>query len=135
MAILITWDDSDGWYDHVMPPIVNQSSDPDHDALLGPGLCGTAAPGAYQDRCGYGPRIPFLVLSPFAKRNFVDHSLEDMTSIIRFIEDNWSLGQIGDQSFDAEAGSILNAFDFGHPVATPPLILDPNTGEILSGGR
>ncbi len=135
MAILLTWDDSDGWYDHVMPPIVNQSSDPNNDALLGPELCGTAAAGAYQDRCGYGPRLPFLVLSPFARRNFVNHNLQDMTSILRFIEDNWSLGQIGDQSFDAEAGSILGAFDFTHPGVTQPLILDPNTGEILSGRK
>ncbi len=135
MAILITWDDSDGWYDHVMPPIVNQSSDPANDALLGPELCGTAGTGAYQDRCGYGPRLPFLVLSPFARKNFVDHSLEDMTSITRFIEDNWGLGQIGDQSFDAEAGSILSAFDFTRPGYTKPLILDPATGEIVSGGN
>jgi len=135
MAILITWDDSDGWYDHVMPPIVNQSNDPMNDALLGPELCGTAGQGAYLDRCGYGPRLPFLVLSPFAKKNFVNHQLQDMTSITRFIEDNWGLGQIGDQSFDAEAGSILGAFDFGHPPLTQPLILDPNTGEIVSGGR
>ncbi|MGC2111435.1 MAG: alkaline phosphatase family protein [Candidatus Korobacteraceae bacterium] len=135
MAILLTWDDSDGWYDHVMPPIVNQSSDPANDALLGPELCGNAAAGAYEDRCGYGPRLPFLVLSPFARRNFVDHSLEDMTSILRFIEDNWSLGQIGDQSFDFEAGSILSAFDFTRPGGSQPLILDPDSGEIVSGGK
>ncbi len=135
MAVLITWDDSDGWYDHVMPPIVNQSSDPNNDALLGPELCGNSAASAYQDRCGYGPRLAFLVLSPYARKNYVDHSLEDMTSILRFIEDNWSLGQIGDQSFDAEAGSILNAFDFSHPSPSQPLILDPQSGEILSGGK
>jgi phospholipase C len=41
MAIIITYDDSDGWYDHVMPPIVNQSQDPAQDALTGPGSCGT----------------------------------------------------------------------------------------------
>jgi phospholipase C len=135
MAVLLTWDDSDGWYDHVMPPIVNQSNDPANDALLGSELCGTAAPGAYLDRCGYGPRLPFLVLSPYARRNFVDHSLQDMTSIIRFIEDNWSLGQIGDQSFDAEAGSILSAFDFSRPGVSQPLILNPTSGEIVSGGK
>jgi phospholipase C len=134
MAVLLTWDDSDGWYDHVMPPIVNQSNDPNNDALLGPELCGTAAAGAYLDRCGYGPRLPFLVLSPFARKNFVDHGLKDMTSIIRFIEDNWGLGQIGDQSFDAEAGSILGIFDFSGPGKSQPLILDPDSGEIVSGG-
>jgi phospholipase C len=132
MAILITYDDSDGWYDHVMPPIVNQSADPAQDALLGPGLCGTLAPGAYNDRCGYGPRLPLLAISPFARRNYVDHSLTDQTSILRFIEDNWSLGRIGDQSFDAIAGSILGLFDFDHP-RNQRLLLDPDSGEPVRG--
>jgi len=74
----VTWDDSDGWYDHVMPQIVSQSNDPEHDALLGrTGRCGHARTGEYQDRCGYGPRLPFLVVSPYAKVNFVDHRLTD----------------------------------------------------------
>jgi phospholipase C len=128
MAIMITYDDSDGWYDHVMPPIVSESNDPANDTLLGAsGLCGTPAPGAYLDRCGYGTRLPFLVVSPFAKRNFVDSTLTDITSILRFIEDNWNLGRIGDQSFDAMAGSIVNMFNFNGAPA-PPLILDPTTG-------
>jgi phospholipase C len=129
MAILITYDDSDGWYDHVMPPIMSRSNDPANDALLGPTrLCGTPAAGAYNDRCGYGPRLPFLAISPFAKRNFVDNTLTDQSSITRFIEDNWQTGQIGDQSFDAVAGPILNMFDFrGGP--NHALFLDPNTGE------
>jgi phospholipase C len=60
-AVIITYDDSDGWYDHVMPPIVSQSNDPVYDRLLGKdGLCGHAHIGAYQYRCGYGPRLPFL---------------------------------------------------------------------------
>jgi phospholipase C len=111
--VIVTWDDSDGWYDHVMPQIVSQSNDPEHDALLGrTGLCGHARTGEYQDRCGYGPRLPFLVISPYAKVNFVDHRLTDQTSIIRFIEDNWGLGRIGNQSFDAKAGSLMNMYDF-----------------------
>jgi len=131
MAIILTYDDSDGWYDHVMPPIVNQSNDPSFDALTGPGTCGTAASGAYLDRCGYGTRLPFLVLSPFAKHNNVDSHTTDTTSIIRFIEDNWDLGRIGDQSFDAFAGSILGHFDFAHP-RRDVLLLDPDSGEIIS---
>jgi phospholipase C len=132
MAIMITYDDSDGWYDHVMPPIVNQSNDPANDSLLGSsGLCGTPATGAYLDRCGYGTRLPFLVISPFAKQNFVDSTLNDTTSILRFIEDNWNLGRLGDQSFDALAGSVLNAFNFSGPAA-PPLFLDPDTGLIVT---
>jgi phospholipase C len=135
-AIIITYDDSDGWYDHAMPPIVNHSADSANDALLGStALCGGVATGAYLDRCGYGPRLPFLVISPYAKKNFVSHSLADQTSITRFIEDNWSLGQIGDQSFDAFAGPILNLFDFSAVDRDSEfgrtLILDPSTGEPL----
>ena len=87
-----------------MPPIVSQSNDPKYDRLLGEnGLCGQAPAGAYQDRCGYGPRLTFLVISPYAKVNYVDHQIIDQTSIIRFIEDNWNLGRIGNQSFDVKA--------------------------------
>lgn len=126
-AVVINYDDSDGWYDHVMAPIVNPSSTV-NDALTGPGACGTAQSGAYTGRCGYGPRQPFLVISPYAKKNFVDHTLTDQSSIIRFIEDNWKLGRLGDQSTDATAGSINGMFDF--TTANPgSLILDPQTGE------
>jgi phospholipase C len=110
-AVVIAYDDSDGWYDHQMGPIVSQSNTAD-DALTGLGSCGTAKPGAYEDRCGYGPRLPLLVISPWAKENFVDHGLTDQSSILRFIEDNWGLGRIGNQSFDALAGSLNNMFDF-----------------------
>ena len=140
-AVVIAYDDSDGWYDHVMSPIVNHSSDPASDALAGPGLCGTVRPGAYQDRCGYGPRLPLLVISPYARTNFVDHSITDQSSILRFIEDNWSLGRIGDQSFDALAGSLSNLFTFsqarGSDNARGPrahrLFLNPQTGEPTGG--
>ncbi len=128
-AVIISYDDSDGWYDHVMSPIVNQSNDPTYDALSAPGQCGTAKVGAYQDRCGYGPRLPLLVISPYARENFVAHSITDQTSILRFIEDNWSLGQIGDQSFDAKAGSMNNMFDFAHADPDHKLFLNPTTGE------
>jgi phospholipase C len=130
-AIIILYDDSDGWYDHVMPPIVSQSNSAQDD-LTGPGLCGTAKAGAYEDRCGYGPRQPLLVISPFAKKNFVDHSLTDQSSVLRFIEDNWSLGRIGDQSFDALAGPLTQMFDFsgeGEGDGGSRLILDDKTGE------
>jgi phospholipase C len=129
MAVLITYDDSDGWYDHVMPPIMSPSNDPANDALLGPGkLCGTPATGAYLNRCGYGPRLPFLVISPFAKSNYVSRTTADQSSIIRFIEDNWGLGRLGDQSFDAMAGSVLDLFRFDG-ARTAPLFLNPDTGE------
>lgn len=133
MAIIITYDDSDGWYDHVMPPIVSSSNDAANDVVFGSNLCGTPQPGAYLDRCGYGTRLPFLVISPYAKQNYVDHGLTDLTSITRFIEDNWNLGRLGNQSFDALAGSINTLFDF---VDTPRpgriLLLDPNAGTVTT---
>jgi phospholipase C len=133
MAIFITYDDSDGWYDHVMPPIVNQSNDAANDAVAGAGLCGTPQPGAYLDRCGYGTRLPLLVISPYAKQNYVDHALTDITSVTRFIEDNWNLGRLGDQSFDALAGPLTALFDFTDtPRAGRLLLLDPNGGQVVT---
>jgi phospholipase C len=128
-AIIINYDDSDGWYDHVAPPIVIGSDLPGTDAYSGLGRCGEAKPGQYQGRCGHGPRLPLLIISPYAKVNFVDHAVTDQSSIIRFIEDNWSLGRIGDQSYDALAGSLDDMFDFGHPAAAA-LRLDPRTGAV-----
>ena len=132
-AVVIAWDDSGGWYDHVMSPILNQSQTP-RDALTGPGLCGSNAAkvaGGYQARCGYGTRLPFLIVSPWAKQNYVDHHVTDQTSIIRFIEDNWQTGRIGDYSFDALAGDLQPMFDFGKKKPAVRLILNPNTGQIV----
>jgi len=147
-AVIIAYDDSDGWYDHAMGPITNQSQDPKHDALqnianptgIGTvGTCGTQTKNdaaGEQDRCGYGPRLPLLVISPYAKSNFVDHTLTDQTSILRFIEDNWSLGRIGGGSFDARAGTLLNMFAFppnGPSGGGNKLFLNQETGEVGSG--
>ncbi|GBE11292.1 non-hemolytic phospholipase C precursor [bacterium BMS3Abin12] len=134
-AVVISYDDSDGWYDHVLAPIVNQSNDPNYDALTGPGTCGKTATGAYPDRCGYGPRLPLLVISPWARKNFVDHSITDQSSILRFIEDNWHLGRIGDQSFDAKAGSLRNLFDFRGGAHMGRLFLRPSTGTRVGRDR
>jgi phospholipase C len=132
-VVIILYDDSDGWYDHQMSPIVGQS-DVSDDNLIGVGSCGTPTAaqsgGTIQNgRCGYGPRQPLLVISTFAKRNFVDHSITDQSSVIRFIEDNWGLGRIGNGSRDAIAGTLLNMFDFSldndHKV-----FLNPKTGEV-----
>ncbi len=132
MAIIISYDDSDGWADHVQGPIVNPSNDPNFDALTGPGACGTGF-GMHgdQDRCGYGPRLPLLVISPYARVNYVDHTVTDQASILKFIEDNWSLGKIAN-SFDARAGSLNGMFDFSKAKAAA-LKLDPNTG-LAAGG-
>ena len=69
------------------------------------------------------------MISPFARRNYVDHSITDQSSILRFIEDNWRTGRIGNQSFDAKAGSLNGMFSFGHRKHAGRLFLDPVTGE------
>ena len=137
-AIIITYDDSGGWYDHVMPPIVGSSKDLQFDRISGIGQCGNATTtiGPFQDRCGYGPRLPMLVISPWVKVNFVDHTLTDQTSVLRFIEDNWNLERIGHNSYDEKAGSILNMFDFDRKEQqqqlASPLFLDPISGTPIS---
>jgi phospholipase C len=139
-AVIIAYDDSDGWYDHVMGPIVNQSNVTD-DQLLGAGSCGTAkassVAGLNQNgRCGYGPRLPLMVISPWAKKNYIDHRVTDQSSILRFIEDNWDLGRIGNGSTDAIAGTLEGMFDFddvqkGSNRRVGKLILNPDSGQIV----
>jgi phospholipase C len=136
-AVVIAYDDSDGWYDHQMPPIVNTSATAS-DALTGTALCGsgtTALPGVAtttthaQGRCGYGPRLPLLVISPYAKANFVDHTTTDQSSILRFIEDNWLVGERIQGSFDSIAGSLDNMFNYYTTTPnTASFLLNPNSG-------
>jgi phospholipase C len=127
-AVILAYDDSDGWYDHVMPPIIRTSVSR-YDRLTGIGHCGTALPGVAPGRCGYGPRLPLLVLSPYARRNFVDHTLTDQTSIARFIEENWGMPGLGEDAMDQWAGTLTGMFDFSAP-RMELLLLDPATGAI-----
>ncbi|GLW10832.1 phospholipase C [Microtetraspora sp. NBRC 13810] len=128
-AIVIAYDDSDGWYDHKAAPIVNGSRDSAQDAAA---LCGKAkVGGGFNDRCGYGPRTPLLVISPYSKVNHVDHHLTDQTSVLRFIEDNWNTGGIGGDSLDRIAGSLDGLFSFGKAKAGR-VILDPATGAVVT---
>jgi phospholipase C len=138
-AVIITYDDSDGFYDHVYSGVHNPSNTSNvanppgpQDFLTGVGLCGTGTPLAGQNgRCGYGPRLPFLVISPWAERDDVDHTLTDFSSIDKFIEDNWGLPRIPG-SFDSIAGSINSLFRFGEPPDNSRLFLDPTTGQPAS---
>ncbi len=146
-AIIIAYDDSDGWYDHVYNPVNGSATTADF--VNGPGVCisATAAANALpgvaagtlhaQGRCGYGPRQPFLVISPWAKKNFLDTTVTDQASVVRFIEDVFLSGQrIGGGSADASAGSIMNMFDFSNGAAPPnPNVvqLNPTTGVVTSG--
>ena len=137
-AVIINYDDSDGWYDHQLGPITSQSQTT-LDSLSGTGSCGTSLASVpttsngtpEQARCGVGPRIPLMVISPYAKRNFVDHTFTTQSSIIQFIEDNWLGGtRLGNGSADATAGSIDAMFRFTQqPVRT--LFVNPSTGAVL----
>jgi phospholipase C len=138
-AVIVAWDDSDGWYDHAYANPTSASFDAQADQLNGAGVCGTgAAPNGVSGkpvngRCGPGTRIPFLVISPWAKTNYVSHTRITQASVTRFIEDNWLGGQrIGGGSFDASTGAIDDLFDFTGTGGTPALYLDGDQGTVLS---
>ncbi len=133
--MVLAYDDSDGWYDHQPSPIVNASTTSE-DALNGPGACThTPAGGTTQSlagisaRCGYGPRLPLIVMSPYAKSNAVDHHVTDQSSILRFVEDNWLRGTRIAGSYDHLAGSLDPMFHWNEAV-DQPVILDPQTGAV-----
>jgi phospholipase C len=138
-AVIITWDDSDGWYDHAFAKTTSASFDAEADQLDGSGKCGTGKPMAgvegkpVNGRCGPGTRLPFLVVSPWAKPNYVSHSRVSLASVTRFIEDNWLHGsRLGGGSFDARAGSITDMFAFSAGGKNAALYLDPTTGAPVS---
>jgi phospholipase C len=129
-AIVVTYDDSDGWYDQQAGPIVNGSD----DATLDTPMCMSVAitVGTRNDRCGFGARLPMLVISPWTRANYVSHNLTDTDSVLRFIEDNWLKGQRIAGSYDAISGSLDAAnglLDFKIKPDDTPLILNPKTGE------
>ena len=151
-AIVINYDDSDGFYDHLDPGVVNPSLSPAENRtnthLSGPtsGQCGpspqTSAPLAgQQGRCGFGPRLPMIVISPFARHNHVDHNVSDQASPTNFVEFNWHLAGISgsaDQilaSTDRQADipfDLAGMFDF-EDGDNPRLILDTTTGQLVAG--
>ena len=142
-AVIVTYDDSDGWYDHAYVKPTSASYDGQADQVNGPGQCGTGVATQQQPlglagkpvngRCGPGTRIPFLLVSPYAKKNYVSHTPISLASVVRFVEDNWLHGQrLGGGSFDASSGSIMDMFDFDHGDHDQKLFLDPSAGTIVS---
>ena len=82
-----------------------------------------------QGRCGLGARMPFLLVSPWARSNYVSSTLLDQASVVKFIEDNWHVPAMGNGASDAAAGSSSLMFDFnGKPQR--PVFLNPKNGEI-----
>jgi phospholipase C len=133
-AIFIAYDDSDGWYDHQVGPTLFPSNG-EKDALNGVGACqftNESSKVEHENRCGLGPRLPFMLISPYAKSNYVDNTLTEQSSILQFVEHNWSLGSIGAGSEDADSGSVENMFEFGNAQRAPKLILNETTGEVVS---
>jgi phospholipase C len=141
--VIVAYDDSDGWYDHLMGQTRN-GSQTSIDNLSGTGKCGTvstALPGVIpktlhaSGRCGYGPRLPLLVVSPWARRNYVDHTVTDQTSILKLIEDIFLDGtRLGEGSFDEKAGSLTGMLNLS--LSTPQnmrrVYLDSATGLVKS---
>ena len=99
-AFLLTYDDWGGWYDHVAPPQI--------------------------DARGYGFRVPSLLVSPYARKGHVDHTLLDHTSILKFIEENWNIPPLAER--DAKANNLTSAFDFSSGPRPPVFI--PATREV-----
>src|SRR5580698_6196744 len=134
-AIIITYDDSDGWYDHAIPPVINGSND---TTVGDTKVCSTVpvTVGTAEDRCGFGDRLPFIVISPYTRANYVSSKLINTASVVRFIEDNWLHGERIPGSFDAVSGSIAGAdslLDFNVRPHFTPVILNPTSGAVVSG--
>lgn len=112
-ALLITWDEHGGLYDHVAPP----SACPPDDLKPTPG--DPDYPDARFDRLGI--RVPLIVVSPWAKKQYVSHHVYDHTSITRFIEARYSLPALTGR--DANAEPLTDLFDFSAPqLLTPPAL-------------
>ena len=93
-VLIITWDDYGGFYDHVPPPEV--------------------------DKYGYGPRVPAIIVSPYAQPGFIDHTLYDFTSVLRFIEDRFNLKPLTER--DKNANNLAQSLNLKQQPLSPFLI-------------
>ena len=107
-AFLLAYDDWGGWYDHVPPPQV--------------------------DAFGYGFRVPALLVSPYARKGYVDHTTLEFSSGLKFIEENWGLAPLTRR--DANAKSLSSAFDFKAPPQPARIIpAERNVTSVASAKR
>ena len=97
-VIVLVWDDFGGFYDHVPPPQV--------------------------DRYGFGPRVPAIMISPFAKQGFVCHTRFDFTSPLKLIEERFGLKPLTQR--DADSKDMLDCLDFSQK-PLPPVVITPET--------
>jgi phospholipase C len=117
-AIVIEYDDSDGYYDHQAPTILNSSNTGNDSAICSNAhAAGVPELGNQSNRCGPSQRLPFMVISPYAKADHVDHELVTQDSTLKFIEKNWGLPTIGPATFDnlPQLGDLESFFDWSHP--------------------
>ena len=103
-AVFLTWDDFGGFYDHVPPP--------------------------FSDRFGFGPRVPLLIISPYAKSGYISHTNYEFSSLLKFAEERFGLNPLADR--DAQANDMLDSFDFTQD-PLPPLILQQRTCPAATG--
>jgi phospholipase C len=90
-AFMLAYDDWGGWFDHVTPIQV--------------------------DQFGYGPRVPVILVSPYAKSGYIDHTVLDFTSMLKFIEQNWNIAPLAAR--DTNANNFLTAFNFDQAPRLP----------------
>jgi phospholipase C len=138
-AIVVTYDDSDGWYDHVSPESAGALINGSDNSTIDTAACEATAitVGTGNGRCGYSQRLPMLVISPYTRDNYVSNNLTDTTSVVKFIENNWLGGERIPGSFDATSGSLDapgGLLDFWVRPHFQPVILNPTTGAVVSGG-
>jgi phospholipase C len=133
-AIVITYDDSDGWYDHQSPKIISGSDDATQDAAICTSVAVTV--GTSNDRCGYSQRLPMVVISPYTRTNYVSSNTTDTASVVKFVEDNWLGGERIKGSFDKSSGSLdakNGLLDFNTKPHFGKVILNPTTGAVVKG--
>ncbi len=133
-AIVITYDDSDGWYDHQPSKIISGSDDATEDTAICTSVAITV--GTTNDRCGYSQRLPMVVISPYTRTNYVSSVTTDTASVVKFIEDNWLGGESIKDSYDKSSGSLDargGLLDFKSRPHFRPVILDPATGAVVTG--
>jgi phospholipase C len=120
-VLFFTHDEHGGFYDHVAPPKAIPPDDIPPD--IGPG----DEPGGFDM---YGIRVPSIVISPFAKADYVSSVVHDHTSVLKFIETKWNLPALTFR--DANASDFMDCFDFDAPAfATPPQLAAP----LLTDGQ
>jgi phospholipase C len=150
-AVIVSYDDSDGWYDHAYSGVTNPSLSPADNltntsfTVPSTGTSGQCGPSPQttpplhgeQGRCGFGPRLPLLLISRYAKKNAVDHDISNQASMINFVEYNWGLPGIPGSFDQAQAATdategvpfdLAGMFQFSGKHAGK-LFLSPVTGQ------